>query len=393
MEYGTFFFTNITSVTVLTVCVSLLAWYNRRVPGIRWFAAGLIVGLAKLILQGLEGRVPTVLSSMVANELYLVSTILQFMGLRWFVVRKPMRSRLPFVATGVVLAAYSVMFLLRAPYCGNILNIPFIAVCGASAWIVLKNGTGPFTAVSRVSAVILWAEMCVATYRAILTNLKYMRPWETVHAQTDPRWLYSLAAMAILATSMVMCDLWFLVTELERELAEQARTDPLTGAMNRRAMEEAALRETARCIRHGHPLCAIIIDIDHFKRLNDARGHAAGDRALQELVRLVKTMLRGPDLFARIGGEEFAILLPETTASAGILTAERVRQAVEALTVPFETGPIKFTVSAGVAELDPASGNWEGMIRSADAAMYDAKENGRNAVAVQYTNETNCMEV
>ena len=182
---------------------------------------------------------------------------------------------------------------------------------------------------------------------------------------------------------MVMCDLWFLVTELERELAEQARTDPLTGAMNRRAMEEAALRETARCIRHGHPLCAIIIDIDHFKRLNDERGHAAGDRALEELVRLVKSMLRSQDLFARIGGEEFAILLPETQSSSGILTAERLRQAVEALEVPFETGPIKFTVSAGVAELGSTNGNWERMIQRADAAMYDAKKNGRNSVAVQ----------
>jgi diguanylate cyclase (GGDEF)-like protein len=255
--------------------------------------------------------------------------------------------------------------------------------------MLFKRGKGPFTAVSRVSAVILCAEMCVATYRAGLTNLKYMRPWETVYAQADPRWLYSLAAMACLATAMVMCDLWFLVTELERELAEQARTDPLTGAMNRRAMEEAALRETARCMRSGCPLCAIIIDIDHFKRLNDARGHAAGDRALQELVRLVKSMLRGHDLFARIGGEEFAILLPEMHSSGGILTAERVRKAVEALEVPFETGPIKFTVSAGVAELVPASGNWERMIQRADAAMYVAKKNGRNSVAVESPKDTN----
>jgi len=242
--------------------------------------------------------------------------------------------------------------------------------------------------VSRVSAVILCAEMCVAAYRAVLTNLSYMRPWETVHAQTDPRWLFSLAGMAFLATFMVMCDLWFLVTELQRELAEQARTDPLTGAMNRRAMEEVALRETARSIRHGHPLCTIMLDIDHFKRLNDLRGHAAGDCALQALVRRVQNLLRGQDFFARIGGEEFAILLPDTSASAGILTAERVRQAIEAMEIPYETGPIKFTVSAGVAQLDLANGGWEGMLKSADAAMYEAKEQGRNAVAIQSPKNT-----
>ena len=383
MDYGTFFFANIASVTVFTVCISLLAWYNRRVPGIGWFAGGQVVGLVKLILQGLEGRVPTVLSSMLANELYIVSFTMQLMGLHWFVVRRPMRSRWPLIGIGLVLALYTTLYLLRIPYTGNVINIPFVGVCGASAWILLKYGKGPFTAVSRVSAAVLLAEMTVAGYRAILTNLSYTRPWETVHAQSDPRWLFSLAAMAFLATFMVMCDLWFLVTELQRELAEQARTDPLTGTMNRRAMEEAALRETARSVRHGHPLCAIVLDIDHFKSLNDARGHAAGDRALQQLASLVKSMLRSQDFFARMGGEEFTILLPDSPESAGILTSERVRQGIEALEIPSEGDFIKFTVSAGVAQLDPVSGGWEEMLRRADAAMYEAKEHGRNAVAVR----------
>ena len=383
MDYGTYFFANIATVTVFTVCLSLLAWYNRRVTGIAWFAGGLIVGLVKLILQCLEGKVPIVLSSMLANELYIISFMLQLMGLRWFVERKPMRNRWPWITVGMVLVIYTAMFFLRIPYGGNLTNISFVVVCGASVWILLKHGRGPFKAVSRVAAVILCAKMCVAAYRAVLTNIIYARPWETVNAHADPRWLYTLAAMAFLATFMVMCDLWFLVTELQKELAEQARTDPLTGAMNRRAMEEAALRETARSIRHGIPLCAIIIDIDQFKHLNDARGHAAGDRALQALVNQVKTMLRGEDSIARTGGEEFAILLPNTPMSAGILTAERVRQAIEALEIPFDTEPIQFTVSAGVAQLDSERGDWEDMMRRADAAMYEAKKHGRNSVAVQ----------
>jgi diguanylate cyclase (GGDEF)-like protein len=383
MDYGTFFFANVATVTVFTVCLSLLAWYNRRVTGIAWFAGGLIVGLVKLILQGLEGKIPAALSSMLANELYLISFILQLLGLRWFVVRKPLRRKWPWIALCLLLPAYTIMFLLKIPYGGNLMNLPFVAVCGVSAWILLKHGSGPFTAVSRVYAVILCATMCVAAYRAALTNLRYMRPWETVNAHADPRWLYSLAAMAFLATFMVMGDLLFLVTELQSELAEQARTDPLTGAMNRRALEEAALRETARSIRHGNPLCTIMIDIDQFKHLNDARGHAAGDRALQALVNQVKTMLRGQDSIARMGGEEFAILLPETSVSAGILTAERVRQAIEELEIPFDTGPIKFTVSAGVAQLESTQSSWEEMMRNADAAMYEAKEHGRNSVAVQ----------
>ena len=180
-----------------------------------------------------------------------------------------------------------------------------------------------------------------------------------------------------------MCDLWFLVTELGRELEELASTDPLTGALNRRAMEEAALRETARSIRHGHQLCMIMIDVDHFKWLNDTRGHAAGDCALQAFARQAKAMLRRQDLLARTGGDEFTVLLPDTHASIGIAVAERVRQSIEALEVPFEEGRIKFTVSAGVAQLDPLRGGWEEMMRRADAAMYAAKEGGRNAATSQ----------
>ena len=380
MDYGTFFFTNIVSVSVFTASLCLLAWNNRKVTGMKWIAAGMVAGLLKLVLQEMEGKIPEIFSSMLELQLYLIAFILQMIGLRWFVVRKPMQ-RVPWllVAIGLLLAIYTVMFLHKIPHSNDVLNIPFVIVCGMTAWILLKNARAPFTAVSRVSAVILIGDMVVSAYRGVLTSLSFS-PWELSHVKTDPRWMYSLAAMAFFSTCMVMCVLWFLVTELSKELAEQARTDPLTGALNRRAMEEAALRETTRSIRYGHLPCMIVLDIDHFKHLNDTRGHAAGDAALQSLVNQIKPMMRVNDVLARTGGEEFTILLPNTTASAGIMAAERVRQTVEALEVPFEDEPIRFTISAGVAQLDPAQGGWEGMMRRADAAMYEAKESGRNSV-------------
>lgn len=380
MDYGTFFFTNIVTVTVFTVCLCTLAWHNRTVVGVRWFAGGMVIGLIKLILQGLEGKISVVLSDMVANELYLIAFLMQAMGLRWFVKRRPIRTWWPIAGIGLALLSYTVMFLDKIKLSGNVINIPNILVCVVAAGILWKHGRAEFLVVSRVTAIILAVQVGVMTYRAILTNLNYTRPWETVNAHTDPRWVYSLAAMALLATCMVMCILWFLVTELSKELAEQARTDPLTGALNRRAMEEAALRETTRSIRYGHLPCMIVLDIDYFKQLNDARGHAAGDCALQALVQQIKPMMRVNDVLARTGGEEFTILLPNTTASAGTVAAERLRQSVEALVIPFENESIRFTVSAGVAQLDPAQGGWEGMMRRADAAMYEAKSCGRNTV-------------
>jgi diguanylate cyclase (GGDEF)-like protein len=382
MDYGTFFFTNIATVTVFTVWICVLAWNNRRVAGMSWFAAAQIVGLIKLILQGLEGKAPAIWTSMTANELYLVSIAMQSMGLYCFVVGRPFRHRRLWIPIGVVLAAYTSTFLARIPYTGNVINLPFVALCGLSAWTVWKHRSGPFIAVARVSAAIVCGQMCVAAYRAVLTNVRYSQPWKTVIAHSDPRWLYSLAAAAFLAACMAMCEMWYLVTELQGELALRARTDPLTGALNRRSMEEAALRETARSQRYGNALSMIVVDIDNFKHLNDTRGHAAGDCALQALVRRLNCMLRQQDSLARMGGEEFAILLPDTSGSVALTIAERVRQAVADLEVPFETGPVKMTICAGVAELHPARG-WEEMMRRADSAMYAAKRRGRNRVSAR----------
>jgi len=379
MNYGTFFFTNIASVTVFTLWICVLAWYNRRVTGTAWFAGAQVVGLVKLILQGLEGKVPAFLGSMIPNEMYLISIAMQWMGLYSFVVHKPLRYRRLWIPIGVVLAAYTFVFLARIPYTGNVINLPFVTLCGFSAWTLWKHGSGAFTVVSRVSAAIVCVQMCVAAYRAILTNLSYAQPWKTADAHTDPRWLYSLAAAAFLAACMAMCEMWFLVTELQRELALQARTDPLTGALNRRSMEEAVLRETARSQRYGSALSMMVIDIDNFKHLNDTRGHAAGDCALQTLVRRLNCMLRQQDSLARMGGEEFAILLPDTPGLAALVIAERVRSMVEELEMQFDTGPMKMTVCAGVAQFDPACG-WEEMMGRADAAMYDAKRRGRNLI-------------
>jgi len=380
MHYGTFFFANIVSVSALTLCISLLALWNRRIVGMRWFAAALIVGLAKLTLQGLEGKT-SVLLGMASNELYLISLFMQYVGLRWFVVRSPLQRRWPWVLLALLLAVYTALYLARVPYSANVLNIPFVLLCAIAAGTLLRYGSGPFAAIARITAAVLLAEMCVSGYRAVLTNLRYMRPWQTVSAHADPYWLYSLAVMAFLATFMALCEIGLMVVELERELSEQAHTDPLTGALNRRSIEEAAVRETARCQRHGSNLCMIMLDVDNFKGMNDTRGHAAGDRALQALAHTVKSILRTSDFFARTGGEEFTILLPGAATSNALSVAERIRAAVALADIAYESGPLHITVSVGVTQLGSPTDNWEAMMRRADAAMYAAKQKGRNRVA------------
>ena len=382
MDYETFFFTSIASVAVFAVCICMLAWHNRRAAGMLWFAGAQVVGLIKLVLQGLEINTLQAWISVLPTELYLLSFAMQWVGLHWFVARRPFPQKRLWIAIGAVLAVNTITFLARIPYTGNVINLTIVVLCGLSAATLWKYRMGVFRSVARVAIVIVCGQGSVAAYRTLLTNLRYVRPGEAVRAHTDPYWLYSLAAAALLASCMAMCEMWLLVTELQCELDRRARTDALTGALNRRSMEEAALCESARSRRYGNVLSIIMVDIDNFKQLNDTRGHAAGDRALQALVRCLSGMLREQDSLARMGGEEFAILLPDTSASAAFLLGERLRQAVADLDVPFETGPIRMTICAGVAEFDPAH-DWEEMLRRADAAMYAAKRRGRNLVSAR----------
>ncbi|MEF2231107.1 MAG: diguanylate cyclase [Pseudodesulfovibrio sp.] len=168
---------------------------------------------------------------------------------------------------------------------------------------------------------------------------------------------------------------------LEREMERMATTDALTGADNRHQFFRRARAELARAGRYGHPLTALMLDIDHFKDINDTYGHQAGDTILRTLVNLAVATLREADLFGRLGGEEFAAILPETDVAAGLRAAERLRRAVEELEVPDAGGGrIRFTVSIGVAGFGGSHEDVDMLIRRADDALYRAKGQGRNRV-------------
>lgn len=168
--------------------------------------------------------------------------------------------------------------------------------------------------------------------------------------------------------------------QFEQELLHVSRHDGLTGAFNRRYLDEVAERELALARRHGHPLAVAMIDIDHFKLVNDNFGHDIGDRVLQQLVRCCRAELREIDHFGRLGGEEFICLLPETGQLAALQCAERLRLNLQALCLDTPQGPLRFTVSIGVAVLEPRHADWAALLRDADQAMYRAKHAGRNCV-------------
>ena len=168
--------------------------------------------------------------------------------------------------------------------------------------------------------------------------------------------------------------------QIEEELRRLATTDPLTGAFNRRQFMQRAKEEIDRSKRYNTPLTLMMLDIDHFKRVNDTFGHDAGDEVLKSLVTESLVLLRGSDIFCRLGGEEFAAILTHTAPEQGVLAAERLRKALKTLEISTANGPVRFTVSIGVASLAQADLTLEQIMKKADDALYAAKNQGRNRV-------------
>lgn len=173
--------------------------------------------------------------------------------------------------------------------------------------------------------------------------------------------------------------------KLEAELEVLASIDTLTGILNRRSFTVRAEAEIVRAQRYGHPIAFAMIDIDYFKRINDTFGHAVGDMAIRHAVNIISGGLRTPDILGRWGGEEFALILPETDTKSALITAQRLRSCVENspfIQVKEPKNPVRMTISIGVAGFNTGEETFDELIDQADQALYVAKRTGRNKVSV-----------
>jgi diguanylate cyclase (GGDEF)-like protein/PAS domain S-box-containing protein len=173
------------------------------------------------------------------------------------------------------------------------------------------------------------------------------------------------------------------------ETQAQALTDPLTGLYNRRGLMELGKIELARALRQGKPFSAILLDIDHFKRVNDTYGHPIGDQVLQAIAQRCRKGIRELDLPGRYGGEEFLVFLPETDWKTAFAIANRLRLLIAEAAIPTRAGPLRVTISLGVSQHVDADNGLEGVIERADQALYQAKAQGRNrAIAYEEMRQT-----
>ena len=260
---------------------------------------------------------------------------------------------------------------------------------------------------------LLLAVLAVDAFRNILENIYFglyfgsvyqVLPSQLAAVMGHPVLLILPKFLNVAAGSVVLCLLlwrWLPLAVTERSQAEQrasdletlAAVDFLTGVYNRRHFETLAHAELARCQRYMRPLSVMMIDIDHFKTVNDQFGHAVGDRVLKSVADLCRAAKRDSDIVARVGGEEFAIMLPETTEAATMQFAERLRRLARDCALAANGEEIPVTISVGIAGGSMRTSGIESLMRDADHALYQAKRSGRDQiVAASHDDPTGMQE-
>lgn len=251
-------------------------------------------------------------------------------------------------------------------------NVMMATLFGAHAYLIFKQKALTFAKGLAIVVLALTAAIQVAR---LLTSF-HLAPEATLLDSTPINMVYLISfafAMLLFSISAVL-----MATErLLDNMAHLATHDSLTNALTRRQMNEACEQELERCRRHGRHMALLMMDIDHFKNINDTYGHQAGDKVLIEFVAKVNQLLRGADLLARFGGEEFLVLLPDTSREEAEVVAERIRDTCDQP----QQGPT-CTVSMGLTTNHHANDTVDSLLTRADAAMYQAKAKGRNQVAI-----------
>jgi diguanylate cyclase (GGDEF)-like protein/PAS domain S-box-containing protein len=243
-------------------------------------------------------------------------------------------------------------------------------------------------AVGKLDSEVLpkaWADQFWALDRQVFTNGKPVSA-EEIHVAADGSVLHHWSTKVPIRYEGVPALIGFStdITELLR-LREQAITDSLTGLFNRRHFTDLAHKELARARRHRHPTSLLMVDIDHFKQVNDRFGHPVGDTVLRRLAELLRAVVRAEDTAARVGGEEFALLLPRTDLEAGQLLAERIRNAARDNDKLLPDGE-RLTLSLGLVVSSEGSDQLDRLYAAADAQLYRAKQAGRDRVCA------NCLD-
>lgn len=348
----------------------VLLWrMHPGVPGLgQWTGAGIASALA-LALFGFFGMDTDWIGLSLPHLLVSLGLALAWDGFRRFLGRPPLP---PLLIGGLVLAVAAplvVVHLTSWPALRAMTNSVLMALMSLAIARELLRPTPWSAAAARATGFLYLFNAVFFLLRLLAVLRDGGQPLATGFASASLLWWMCMTVAVTLGMALMTGE------RLQGDLDRQASRDPLTGTLNRRAFAIQAERELARARRAGRPLSLLMMDLDHFKLVNDRLGHAAGDAALCRFVAVAEKQLRAEDLLARFGGEEFVALLPDTPAERALAAAERLRVAF-AQAVGGPPGHV-FTVSTGVAELH-GDEDLETTLKRADHALYRAKQDGRD---------------
>lgn len=333
-----------------------------------------------MLLIGLRGLAPVFASVPLANTLVILGMLVLLAGIQEFFARKIRWGWITAIGAGAF--TLFLYFTFATPDVGARIIVSSLCIAGIGAWMTreLVRTYEPHMGLPQILVtVVMVAYSVYMALRAAMTLFE--KPVQGFMSAPPPHALAFLLGMV--ASIGVTFGFSAMVNRrLHLHLERLANYDLLTGVHNRRAFEEATQRELARCHHRAKPLSVLLLDLDHFKQVNDRYGHTAGDRVLKNAAATMKAVLRTEDTLGRIGGEEFCVLLPETEGEAALEIAERVRMAVSANPLERDGEQITVTVSIGVATAGESALTWEAVFQKVDRALYRAKQDGRDRVAV-----------
>ena len=364
------------SVVMLLVLSSLA---GSKVAGIREWGQANGLAIIALLLFASRGVMPDVLSIEVANAMYIATIALMYAGFRRH-VGLPVPESLLIGGGAATLAAVALFHYGwdSLPLRSTAVSGYYAAICAAIAATLPvpadRRLRYPF-AFTRIAASVIGA---IHLSRAVFYGMDAWSPMVFLDAATYNLVFFGFGTLALPA--LTLGAVMMANAQVISETAYAAEHDHLTGAPSRRAFFTNAEREHARAGRRHSGLGLLLIDVDHFKHINDTHGHAVGDQVLRDLVRHTLEVIRKIDYCARLGGEEFAVLLPDAGHDIALAVAERLRATLDrALQLAPSALPVAYTVSIGVAMLEEEESFSALMVR-ADKALYVAKAEGRNRV-------------
>ncbi|MBF8178723.1 MAG: GGDEF domain-containing protein [Burkholderiaceae bacterium] len=379
-----------TALLSLAMAIVLGSLLRSSVPGVQeWFASNLMVVIA-LPLLALRDLIPDFISVVIANTVLALAAAYYFVGCARFVGQPPrwklLISSIVLIALGLIIWRYAINSI---PVRVLIMTTFFCTLCVSSSVVLLRHKPPHRNHYNYwfAAALALIFAACQLTRGIYFITLD--EPSSTM--MFDNFWNIVLMVIgAVTLPTMTMAAVMLTHDSMLATLEDAANHDHLTEAMSRKRLEAVAREQIMRAAKLARPLSLLIIDLDHFKRINDTFGHAGGDEVLREFARMTRASLRDGDALGRLGGEEFGILLPNTDTNGALAIARRLREDSERHLISGAFGECHYSISIGIATWRDGE-SFDRLSIRADRALYTAKNEGRNRVLVDEHNNLDSL--